>query len=288
MSPPLLNELLYFIKERHSIYLKKEKGLPKPWSTDEIFQKYRFCNVYRENDKTTIWIKNNIREPFKNDPNLWFMLCIARQINLPDTLEELINTKGAWPCKDKWNWEISCEVMRSRKQRGLKVYGSAYMLKGDVKRGDSPNDKPLFTCGRVLRGVWERRRYISSKMHETLTEAHEVLLSNHGWGSFLSAQVIADLKHTKFLAGAPDWWTWAASGPGSRKGLNVVFGRREDAPWKEEVWLETLRELSKEMAPHLKKWKMQPLCLQDLQNCLCETFKMVRGYGKERYAGIQD
>jgi hypothetical protein len=46
-----------WIQERHRIYLEKAAGAPPPWTTDEIMQTYRFCNVFRELDKVTVWVR---------------------------------------------------------------------------------------------------------------------------------------------------------------------------------------------------------------------------------------
>jgi hypothetical protein len=47
--------------------------------------------------------------------------------------------------------------------------------------------------------------------------AHTALTEVDGLGSFLGAQVLADLKNTKGheLSYALDWWDWSAPGPGS-------------------------------------------------------------------------
>jgi hypothetical protein len=280
----MINDLLYFIKERHSIYLKKEKGLPKPWTKDEILQTYKFCNVYRELDTVTRWITRKIRGPYSTNRDLWFMLCIARQINWPDTLQELIDKK-AWPINNRWDPMKACEVMRARQKQGEKIYTGSYMLRGDIQKAEGPNDKPLYTCMTVLGGVWDKRKLLEPKMHSTLEKAHKALLGNHGWGSFLAAQVVADLKYAPQLKNASDWWTWAASGPGSRRGLNRVLGRPVTSPWDEVEWLSRLQDLSKEVAPHVKKWGMPELHNQDLQNCLCEYSKYAKvkdGTGRPR------
>ena len=39
--------------ERENIRLKREKGEIFPWSDDKIFQKGRFLNVFREDDKVS-------------------------------------------------------------------------------------------------------------------------------------------------------------------------------------------------------------------------------------------
>jgi 5-hmdU DNA kinase, helical domain len=275
----MLTDLLHFIKERHSIYLKRQKGLPKPWTSDPILQTYKFCNVYRELDTVTIWIRKNIREPYAKHPNLWFMLCVARQINWPDTLQELMD-KGAWPTKS-WDAEKACRIMIARQESGKQTYTGAYILRAD--RSKTP--KPNYTCKGVLEGLWKDRAKISKNMHGTLADAHAALMQYDGWGSFLAAQVIADLKHTPRLINAPDWLTWAASGPGSKRGLNRVLGRPVNNPWKEEEWLKEAQKLNKEIAPHLKKWGYPRLHAQDWQNVLCEVDKYIRvknGEGKPR------
>jgi hypothetical protein len=70
--------LFYWVREREEIRRRKDSGHPpKSWTTDEILLTYRFCNVRREDDRVTIWVRKNIRERFAGHPHLWFMLCIA-------------------------------------------------------------------------------------------------------------------------------------------------------------------------------------------------------------------
>ena len=42
-----------FCKERESIRLKRENGEPAPWTKDEVLQKGRFLNIFREDDRVT-------------------------------------------------------------------------------------------------------------------------------------------------------------------------------------------------------------------------------------------
>jgi hypothetical protein len=104
-------------------------------------------------------------------------------------------------------------------------------------------------------------------------------------GSFLSAQVIADLKYTPWLADAPDWWSWAASGPGSRRGLNLVCGFPAEQPWREDRWFDMLTLLREDIKKDLRKSQILEMHAQDTQNCLCEYskwYKVSRGVGRPR------
>lgn len=278
------------MRERHSVYLRRfVERRPPPWTADRILQQYRFCNIYRELDRVTIWIREHIREPYAEHPNLWFMLCAARQINWPETLAELM-ARGAWPTGAKWSAARARRVMLARQARGDKLYTGAYMLNAHGVSPDAPKDKAYFTCYLVLGSVWRARKKILAALAQgTLQAAHAALLPYHGWGDFTAAQVVADLKYTRYLTNAPDWWDWAVLGPGSKRGLNRVLGRpiTGNFPHAEEVLrlLRSIRDHFKELYPELP-----PLCLQDVQNCLCEFDKYCRakfgeGRPRARYSG---
>jgi hypothetical protein len=90
----------------------------------------------------------------------------------------------------------------------------------------------------------------------------------------MAAQVIADIKPYGLLKTAADWFTFAASGPGSRRGLNRVLNRSVDSPWDEGAWRHELAGLHKAVLPYLQD--MPSLDAQNLQNCLCEFDKYDR------------
>ena len=78
-----------YCKERENIRVKREAGENFPWSDDIIFQKGRFLNVFREDDKVSRSILK-FAEPLKDDlPLLIQALFFGRWCNRNDTLEEL-------------------------------------------------------------------------------------------------------------------------------------------------------------------------------------------------------
>ncbi len=108
-----------------------------------------------------------------------------------------------------------------------------------------------------------------------LEECWHQLRKIPGIGSFLSAQILADLKNTEghALAKADDWFSFCAPGPGSLRGLSWF--------WEKKVTESTFQERIKETSDVID-W---PDCMQDLQNCLCEYDKYCRvltGTGKSK------
>lgn len=259
--------LLYWIKERESIRLKRQAGEPKPWTDDAILQEYKFCNIDRENDRVTKWIKDNWRDPFINDENMWYAMAVARLFNWPDTLFVI-----GYPMfvDDDWFKEIEEELISYRSKKN-KVWTGAYL----VSTNGVKMDKISYVLQRVLKPLWKDGR--APKPGETLSSYQMHLTSFDGFGSFMGAQVIADLKHTPMLADAPDWWTWAALGPGSTRGLNRLYGRPLDAPLNQAKGLGEIQQLKAIVQAELG----MNLCCQNIQNCLCETDKYLRVLNSE-------
>ena len=265
-------DLRNFAVQRHNIYLARKAGKSKPWTTDTILQSYRFCNVYRELDTVTKWISDHWRTPKTDDPNLFFAMTIARLVNWPETMEEL-----GYPLK--WNPAQFVKIMQARRARGDKTFSGAYI----VSTNGHAMDKAEYLAQYVLDPLWAARKDMTPRGGkrvddaESLSSYHRRLMRFDGLGSFIAGQVIADVKYAEGspLFNAPDWHSWAASGPGSRRGLNRVMGYDYDKPWREENWLADHVKLKVDF---LKGWpqKWEPVHAQDLQNCLCEFDKYER------------
>ena len=277
-----VTDLTNFIIARHQIWTNRFKHKrEKPWTDDPILQQYRFCNVYRELDTVTQWVAEKYRR-YSGSNSFWFAMVMCRLINWPPTLEEL------WRPSMEWDAEEFIRVMSRRMKAGEKTWSSAYMIRS------SGRAKHLYLAHEVLTPMWEARERLRPQYNDdSLAAFHARLCEMNGMGSFLAAQVAADVKYGSNcpLMKAPDWWTWAASGPGSRRGLNRVCGRDFKSPWKEDDWLSLLQALRDKVNPVIKKRGMQELHAQDLQNCLCEFDKYERvrlgeGRPRQNYKGV--
>ena len=78
-----------FCREREKIRLSRENGDPFPWTDDPIFQKGRFLNVFREDDRGSKAILS-FAKGLENDlPMLIHALFFARWCNKQETLDKL-------------------------------------------------------------------------------------------------------------------------------------------------------------------------------------------------------
>ena len=98
--PAELDRYCYWQTERESIRYKKEAQLlPSPWTDDPILQEFKFCQVFREDDRTTRWFRTHIREPMRNDEEVLMATIIFRWFNLIETGRTLIN----YDLLKRWN-----------------------------------------------------------------------------------------------------------------------------------------------------------------------------------------
>lgn len=277
-----VNDLFAFIKERNQIHDAKEvHAYPKPWTLDPILQQYRFCNVYREEDTQTKWFADNWRRENYMDQNLWFASLVFRFINWSETAAEL-----GYPVP--WDPARFKRTLQARKKAGKKVYSAAYMISthGTVEAKDT-------YLAKSLTKIWKKREALRYLNGMPLRAFHEELMTCFDVGSFIAAQVVADCKYAGHMKHAPDWWTFAASGPGSRRGLNRVQDLPVKTPWKEGDWYAVLLQLKSHIDEKIRNANMPAMHAQDLQNCLCEFDKYERvrlgeGRPKQKYNGVSE
>jgi hypothetical protein len=274
--------LISFIVRREEVRIHKEAGEDWPWTDDPILREYRFCNIRREDDAVTRWVVKNVREPYENDADLWHLLTMARLFNNVETLDAVLKNARAGHVLGVSFYESARSTVRRMQKSKQRVFNPAYMITTAGKKQDK-----IDYIFELLGTLWANRLHLRPQKHDTLNSYHMLLGQFQGLGSFLTAQVIADLKYVEPLRSANDWHTFAASGPGSRRGVNRILGRPVNASWQEDDWRQKLNKLQTATSVHLRRAKIE-LHAQDLQNCLCEFDKYERarlgkGKPKQRY-----
>jgi hypothetical protein len=270
-----------WITKRHSIYLKRAAGEPAPWTDDEILQSYSFCNVFRELDKVTVWLREKWREPYADNAQLWIAMCLARQINWPETLAEVGFPEHGYDAK------AIRAALETRKARGEKVYTGAYMI--SAPSGEFAGmAKPEYTAHIVCGALWDARHeyeaMFASGRQPTMQEVHAWLRQFRGWGDFMAYEVVTDLRHTRYLRSARDINTWAVAGPGAIRGLHRLHGRPYKKALGQEQACVEMRELLALSRTSLPDF-VPALELREIEHSLCETDKWLRvaaGQGRLR------
>jgi len=257
-------------RERYNIYLRRVANEPPPWTKDPIFQKYKFCNVFREHDKVTVWLRENWREPYADHPNLPFAMALARLINWPPTLEEIGFPK-------RWNPDKVLGVLHRRKDEGKKIYTGAYLL-GSCPKG---TERANYLVHSVLSPL-HQVVYAPLNSNSTLKSTWEWFRSQRGIGDFLAYEIVSDLRHTKYLRDAPDIMTWANAGPGALRGLTRLWGYQPKTrqisgyAFPKKNALAAMQNLLARSRVHLPSRLMPPWEMREVEHHLCEFDKYER------------
>jgi len=254
-SYPRTSDLAYWINERESIRLRRQAGAPAPWTIDPDMANVRYCNVHREDDKVTKWLRAN---PVYSGPDIavWRVV-LSRMVNRISSLEAI----QLYAEEDSL---VDIKAMLKELRKRWAIWGNAYTISTCGKS----MDKVDYVLDHVVAAVKQR-----AFIFDTLDSTHQQLMRVDGLGSFLAGQVVADLKNMPGhpLSAAPDFDTFAVPGPGSLKGLAAYFGGVA-TPGQFKALLGTA---TAQVAPLLANY-VTPIHAQDMQNCFCEFSKFIR------------
>jgi alpha-glutamyl/putrescinyl thymine pyrophosphorylase clade 1 len=290
----LLVEVFFALaRERQTIFLKKQAGEPKTWWTqDEIFTHYRFTNVFREQDRTTRWLRENVRAKWGDSPDILLATLVYRWFNRVEVGEIVFNKMV--PGKTYTPWEA---LRAAGDLGGLEWSVRQFEPKGPWTTGAyniaTPEglDKLAGVChniGQFLRTMvrWREIALGWYTRRATLEEAWRWLKGAPWLGPFMAYEVITDLRYTPILEHAPDKDTWANLGPGSRRGINRILRLPPGEPMTEAQGVKIMRDLL-EYSRRAECWPAEwgRWELREVEMWLCEFDKYLRvawGEGKIR------
>ncbi len=259
--------------ERYRIRLLRDQGNPPPWTDNPVFRDYRFCNVFREDDKTTQWFRIYIRHPLSNDHNKVILATAAfRMFNFIGTGERI----SAILNKHGWHEGKVRKAMAGADQ----VVTGAYMVRSPYGMSKLDGICEMMRMFKEAR-IPQQLRHVT-----TLQEAHAIIEAVPYQGHFTAYEIVTDLSHTCVLENATDIMTWANPGPGAQRGLGWlpngrIFGRgREDI--EEMNYL--MREILRLSRPGSFYWpEVWPQwTMREVEHWLCEYDKYCRARAGQR------
>lgn len=311
----LINEFFSLARERYSIFLKKKNGGSPPWTEDPIFQRYRFTNVFREDDTTTQWFREHVRDPLRDKPEMLLATVVFRLFNRITTGEAIflqpalglgdeLEGESAWDAflrtGDVGNLRAAILTACGRgpyvtgsyiikTPDGLdKLDGVLQIVKWFVEREyDRPHNRDQYRIGEIKHNWKGMAEFMLAERNWSLQSAHHLLTKYPFIGHFTAYEIVSDLRHTALLDQAPDIMTWANAGPGAQRGLSRVCGRKLSA--KECVKaMQDLLVLSQMPNYWPSDWPAWDMRTVEHWSCEVDKYMRVREGGpppRQRYKG---
>lgn len=265
----------YLLQERYRIKLRREAGVPQPWTEDPILQRFHFCNVFRRDDISTVRLLDVIHLQ-RGQRDRFLAAMIGRVLNRADNLAEVMDA-----------------VRHGGLQRAIyeaRINHRAYKL-----------HTPLGLCSRKGMMILIERALLKWPALEDqpgVKEAIEWMHREIGVGPFIAYQVVLDLMEVDYWKSCDFDDRWALVGIGAVRGLINMCGltppegldkRAFNAPNK-ILPMEDAQTLMHELASKMNDTAVWPpawptITVHEIEFMLCEYDKYTRcmkGAGRPR------
>jgi hypothetical protein len=313
VSEPHLLQFFTLMHERQEIWWRRNKlNQQPPWTKDPILANYKFTNVYRELDRASQWLIQNVLLDTKNTlEDLLFKILVFRFYNQAETFtgKHAVQMPHYKTFDSEWLW---AQTVQYRELVG-NPWSSAYFKNpmgyappGWNKPGKLRDDVYCNTVIKKAHSLIPQLAYAfrTSSNPKKFIDLFEQIPTV---GTFLSHEFYVDFcyitKYTKFNFKC-DEDDFTNVGPGASVGLRLIFpslkpkDQMEGIYWLRDLAPEYLQKVSPGNSNNFKYLYWEPdtksyfcsmshpnITLHQCEMTLCEYakyFKMKVGDGKQR------
>lgn len=271
-------EYFAFARERYSIFRRREEGEPGPWTEDEILRTYRFCNIFRNDDRVTRWFHQEVLACVATNRLRLRAALIFRYLNRIETgevVKEVLLHPGLPAASLLAHVE---HELRRLVGSGQPILGPAYMIKTPLRKDKVTGLLELW------RGVLAHEDSIVYQMQQerSLKFAVEQLCSYPYVGPFMAYEIVTDLRWTPLLSHAFDIHSYANPGPGAVRGAARLLGKNaEELNRASKAHLELVNDVMADLLGRSAFARFWPLDwpqweMRDVEHTLCEFDKYER------------
>ena len=280
-TTPVYDTFWRFAAERQAIYMKRMRGLSRPWTADPILDEYKFTNAYRATDRVSQYLIRDVIYDMDADWSAeenFFRTILFKLFNRISTWELLTDELGHTPTWQDWVADRSfgryLAILDRASDAKISVLGPAYIMPSGsgayghrTKRGGylallsdmMDNDVPqqLIEC-------------------PSMAGAFRILTSYPIIGDFLGYQFVTDLAYTPNF----NWseMEFVVPGPGAFDGVHKCFSDTGGTSSADIIRMVTQLQ-EHEFADRGLEFEYlwgRPLQLIDVQNLFCEISKYAR------------
>ena len=292
-----LKDFFFWMYERQNIWynrfvLKKER----PWTDNKLLNDYKFTNVYRELDRNTVWLIDNVINKKLDPKNTLWKIIVFRYFNKPELFDFM---KGIPDFRNYNEKKFNKKVLQYKNKSG-RVFTDAYMINPPKAPEDRELGLELFYCKQITR-LHNKMNKIIWKGYEEIDDPakfNKLLVKElHCIANFLAYEIYCDLCYTT-------WFKWDENdfvnvGPGAKFGLELLFpivkkDKKYDYRLKylrdtSDFWFKTfkypMKYYNRNNKNDYKSEFAKRMTLRTIEHSLCEYskfWKMQLNVGKPR------
>jgi hypothetical protein len=274
-----------FIYTRHLIWYKRfVLGQPPPWTEDPTLREYKFTNMYRELDRGTLYLLDNIIGPLETHGPAkaqifnTIMYRVFNRIETWEAVKDLTHIYGdSATVSLPWDRYVAFDRWRKMGESGRPIYTDAHMV--CAYNGTPGHDKLA------------RIEYIFQQMHDKIDDLYDLVMGSkslkdiwtflknmNGLGPFLAYEIAVDISYAPWNHHHED--EWVNAGPGCQIGINIIFPNTPPKQCPDKIFY--LRDIQQEEFARLSlpwetiAYKGRWLTLRNIEHCCCEFQKYVK------------
>lgn len=209
-----------FAYERHSIFERRVRGEPWPWTDDAILREFKFCNVYRAADRVSQYLIRNIAcAPCGSEEDLLFQIVAFRLFSKPETWDTLCRLLGGPPSVQALQGGSFASALDETRRINGGLYTSAFIL--CANNAYSQPSKHLNHV-QLLNHMFVRNGLAAALLRaSSLRDVYSLLIAYPLMGEFMSYQVAVDLNYSELFSFSESEFT--QPGPGALRGIKKAF-----------------------------------------------------------------
>ena len=284
-----------YLNEREEVRLRKEAGLSlgfdeKRWTDDPILGAYKFTNVNRHHDRTSMMLRELFyKEYFNDDKETILMNCaLFRYFGTWEFAQAV-----GWQTYENFDFDGIKALAKQRLCDRERVFTGAYVI---TNQGISAPKQEVVVD------------IFLSALHEAASSVVQVATTTQSWrqtaakmrplkgfggSGFMTKEILLDTTYTGFWGDyqekpneygftyPSDWWEWTPIGPGALRGAARILGDDSAKPVKEDKAFGVIMDLYNSQ----DDWNGDKLSPTDIQFGFCEFDKYERvrlGQGRPR------
>lgn len=268
----------YFIQERMNIFWNKYTE-NYPLTQDPTLHMYKFTNVYRAMDRVSQYLIKNViyTDDDFSDEDILLRIIVFKIFNKPETWEYLEREVGKISIEN-FDLRLINNALLLRKEHGP-IFNNAYMMTGThtlYNHLDFKHEKWLQMVKEELIGQSVLDKIIDSN---SLSEVFDLLRECSFIGDFLAYQYAIDMNYSNVIDFCED--SFVKAGIGAIRGVKKCFTNESSKQYSNEDIIKFTQDNFEKYQSIFGFDDFKPLfgrepSLIDLQNCFCETDKLLR------------
>lgn len=262
----------FLAAERQSMFFRRIRGEPPPWTEDHVLARHRFTNAYRASDRVSQYLLQRVIYDKERDfVDMALRVLLFKVFNRIDTWEHIVHRLGE-PDASSFNATTYARALDERVDAGERLYAAAYIMPSPQRGFARKHHNHLA----LLQSTIKDGTLAALSTSESLEDLYQRLAQIQSFGRFLAFQYAIDLNYSPHFDF--DEMDFVVAGPGAIRGIAKCFESIQALAPEQVISLmaHAAEGFLREQPTPFQDLDGRPLQLIDCQNLFCEVDKYAR------------